>query len=219
MRLTLRLPLALTFPLGALAAARASSPSLSARPRLIVLADMGNEPDEVQQILHLLMCSNEIQLEGLLAVSGKHLRPEDKNPYRQVLHPELFHQLIDGYAEVYPNLQLHAAGWHAPDDLRRIVANGQTGYGVADTGEGKSSPGSTLIIAAVTKPDPRPVHVIVNAGSNTLAQALRDYRSTHSATELSAFVAKLRAFLDWLVRTGPVEGVTFSGLLQEYVKK
>ncbi len=36
---------------------------------------------------------------------------------------------------------------------------------------------------------------------------------------VAAFVAKLRAFLDWLVRTGPVKGVTFSGLLQEYVKK
>jgi hypothetical protein len=36
---------------------------------------------------------------------------------------------------------------------------------------------------------------------------------------VAAFVAKLRAFLDWLVRTGLVEGVTLSGLLQEYAKK
>ena len=35
------------------------------KPRLIVLADMGNEPDEMQQILHLLICSNEVELEGL----------------------------------------------------------------------------------------------------------------------------------------------------------
>jgi hypothetical protein len=32
------------------------------------------------------------------------------------------------------------------------------------------------------------------------------------------FVAKIRAFLDWLVRTGPIEGVTLSGLYREYVK-
>jgi hypothetical protein len=30
------------------------------------------------------------------------------------------------------------------------------------------------------------------------------------------FVAKLRAFLTWLVASGPVEGVTFSGLYQEW---
>jgi len=40
-------------------------------------------------------------------------------------------------------------------------------------------------------------------------------------TELAVrrFVAKIRAFLDWLVQTGPVTGVTLSGLYQEYVKK
>ena len=32
----------------------------------------------------------------------------------------------------------------------------------------------------------------------------------------AAFVAKIRAFLTWLVKTGPVEGVTLSGLYQEY---
>ncbi|MBT5812786.1 MAG: hypothetical protein HOI15_00300 [Opitutales bacterium] len=39
--------------------------------RLIVLADMGHDPDEEQQITHLLMCSNEFELEGLIAVTGR----------------------------------------------------------------------------------------------------------------------------------------------------
>ena len=85
------------------------------RARLIVLADMGNEPDEEQQMLHMLMCANEFEVEGLIAVTGKYLRPEHKVPYRQKLHPELFTQLIDGYAKVYPNLKLHAANWPAPE--------------------------------------------------------------------------------------------------------
>ena len=70
------------------------------KTRLIILADMGNEPDEVQQMYHLLMCSNEFDLEGLIAVTGTYLQPANKNPYKQVLHPELFHMLIDGYEEV-----------------------------------------------------------------------------------------------------------------------
>jgi len=173
--------------------ARTTAP-LADRPRLIVLADMGNEPDEEQQMLHLLMCSNEIQLEGLLAVTGKFLRPEAKADFKKHLHPELFHGLIDGYAKVYANLRLHAAAWHTPDYLHSIVANGQTGYGIADTGEGKSSAGSRLMLAALAKPDPRVLHVVVNAGSNTLAQALRDFRATHSPAEVAAIVAKLRVF-------------------------
>jgi len=181
------LPL-LLIPFGCLNSAAAD------RARLIVLADMGNEPDEEQQIVHLLMCSSEFQLEGLLAVTSSSLRPEQKDPVRRKLHPELFHRLIDGYAQVYPNLQLHAVGWPTPEHLHGIVASGQPGYGIAAVGEGKSTEGSRLIIAAVTQPDPRLVHVVINAGANTLAQALHDYRATHSTLEVAAFVAKLRVY-------------------------
>jgi hypothetical protein len=91
-------------------------------------------------MLHLLMCANAFEVEGLIAVTGKYLRPEHKVPYRQKLHPELFTRLIDGYAKVYPNLKLHATGWPTPEHLHRVVASGQTGYGIAATGEGKASP-------------------------------------------------------------------------------
>jgi hypothetical protein len=164
------------------------------RARLIVLADMGNEPDEEQQMLHLLMCSDAIEIEGLLAVTGFHLRPEDRRPYRRRLHPELLHRLVDNYEEVYPNLRLHAEGWSDPSRLRGVVASGQNGFGMASVGEGMSSEGSRLIIQSVTRVDPRPVHVVVNAGSNTLAQALYDYRNESTSEELAAFVAKLRVY-------------------------
>ena len=38
-----------------------------------------------------------------------------------------------------------------------------------------------------------------------------------SESAVAGFVAKIRTFLDWLVRSGPVEGVTLSGLYQEWV--
>ncbi len=164
----------------------------SQRSRLIVLADMGNEPDEEQQMLHLLACSNAFDLEGLIAVTGKYLRPEHREEYRRSLHPELFTRLIDGYAKVYSNLQQHANGWPTPEHLQSVVASGQTGYGIEATREGKSCAGSQLIIDATMKPDPRPLHIVVNAGANTLAQSLRDYRQQHTPEEVKAFVAKLR---------------------------
>ena len=68
--------------------------------RLIILADMGNEPDEEQQMMHMLMCSHAFDLEGLIAVTGKFLHPESKDPYKQIVHPELFYHLIEGYEKV-----------------------------------------------------------------------------------------------------------------------
>lgn len=164
------------------------------KTRLIILADMGNEPDEEQQMMHMLMCSNEFDLEGLIAVTGKYLQPANKNPYKQVLHPELFHKLIDGYEEVYNNLVQHASGYPEPDYLRSIVHEGQKGYGIEDSKPGRSSEGSMLIEQALDRPDPRPIYVVVNAGSNTLAQALMDYESKHTKEELQQAVTKLRIY-------------------------
>ena len=108
------------------------------RHRLIILADMGNEPDEEQQMVHMLMYSNEFDLEGLIAVTGYHLR--------DTTHPELFLNLIDGYEKVLNNLKQHADGWHSPKYLREITVSGQSEYGIRDVRKGNSSPGSKLII-------------------------------------------------------------------------
>lgn len=180
--------------------------------RLIVLADMGNEPDEMQQMMHLLMYNNELELEGLIAVTGIWLRPDFDGPaYRKQLHPQLFDSLIYGYSKVYPNLKLHASGWHTPEYLKSIVKTGQKKFGIDDVGEGKSSPGSRLITESVLKNDSRPVYVVVNAGANTLAQAIFDYRKSHSKQELDAFISKLIVFDNggqddagaWIVKNFP----------------
>ncbi len=171
-----------------------STTAPSELPRLIILADMGNEPDEEQQMAHMLVNSNEFELEGLIAVTGKFLNENADKPFKQIVHPELFHKLINGYAKVEDNLRLHAIGWPTAEYLHSIVKPGQTKYGLADVGQGKSSPGSKLIVKAMKKDDPRPLNIVVNAGSNTLAKALTDLRSSHTDQELEAMVGKLRVF-------------------------
>lgn len=166
----------------------------SEKQRVIVLADMGNEPDEEQQIVHLLMYSNEFDLEGLIAVTGKFLNPNSDNPLKKRLYPELFHTIIDGYGKVSENLKLHASGWPDPTKLHALVATGQAGYGVAGIGYGKHSPGSHLIAGALLSDDPRPLYIIVNAGSNTLGQALWDLRDSLGHEQVEVLVKKLRVF-------------------------
>lgn len=165
-----------------------------AKHRLLILADMGNEPDEVQQMLHMLMYNNEFDLEGLIAVTGKWLNPQSGEAHRRVLHPELFFQLIDRYEQVLPNLRRHATGWTEPAHLRTLVASGQTGYGIAAAGPDQTSPGSELIRRAILRDDPRPLYIVVNAGSNTLAQALIDLRARHSPAEMDALLARMLVY-------------------------
>lgn len=156
------------------------------RARLVILADMGNEPDEEQQMVHMLICSNRLDLEGLIAVTGKYLRTKPQ--------PELFHALLDSYERVLGNLEQHADGWHSVEYLRSITGPGQYNYGMADVGEAKSSFGSERIVQALEADDPRPLYVVINAGSNTLAQALWDCRARHTPQETEALVARLRVF-------------------------
>lgn len=162
--------------------------------RLVILADMGNEPDEEQQMMHMLMYANEFDLEGLIAVTGKFLRPKPPNMNADVLHPELFNQLINGYAKVVENLKKHASGYPDAAYLKSIVVKGQQGYGIEATGPGLGSPGSRRIIQVLEEDDPRPVYIVVNAGANTLAQALKDVQATRSKEELQRLIARLRVY-------------------------
>ncbi len=164
------------------------------KQRLIILADMGNEPDEEQQMMHMLMYANEFDLEGLIAVTGKFLNPNSSNPEKQRLYPELFLKLIEGYSKVIDNLKKHADDWPEPEYLSSIVVSGQKGYGYQDVGNGKSSKGSELIIKAIKKQDKRPIYIVVNAGSNTLAQALFDLENEVSKKEFNKYLSKLRVY-------------------------
>jgi hypothetical protein len=163
------------------------------KDRFILMADIGHDPDDEQQLVHLLMSSNQFDLEGIIAVSGRYFRPDPPDSVK-VLMPELFHYYIDAYDEVYPNLQMHATGWKTPEYLHNIVASGQQGNGMKDVGDGHSSEGSNLIIEAVLKDDKRPIFILSNGGMNTLAQALYDYRAEHSKEELKVFISKLRVY-------------------------
>jgi hypothetical protein len=102
--------------------------------------------------------------------------------------------IIDGYGRVVDNLKQHASGWPSPEYLRSIVATVQTGYGIEATGSGKSSRGSELLIDCFMKDDARPLNIIVNAGSNTLAQALIDFESRYGRKEIDKIIKKLRVF-------------------------
>ena len=156
--------------------------------RLIILTDMENEPDDAQTMVKLLMYSNKLDIEGLIATTSRWLP--------NLVFPESIADRVRAFGIVRKNLIKHAPGWPTEEYLLSKVAGGQRGYGMKAVGDGKSSEGSELIIKAVDKDDPRPVWFAVNAGANTLAQALWDVRRTRTEEECRKFVSKIRVYDD-----------------------
>ncbi|MGC6505772.1 MAG: nucleoside hydrolase-like domain-containing protein [Coraliomargaritaceae bacterium] len=169
--------------------------AVSEKPRLLIMADMGNEPDEEQQMIHMLLYSNEFDLEGLVACSGLYLHSDvqyDRN--RMVVHPELFTKLIDAYTLVRKNLCRHDDGWPTPDYLHSIVRSGSNIFGIDAVKPGASNEASRFIEAAILKKDPRKLYIVANAGTNSLAQALLDLDEKHSEETMAQLCSNIIVF-------------------------
>ena len=96
------------------------------KPRVVVISDIGNEPDDQMSFVRLLMYSNEFDIEAMIATTSTW--------QREKTHPETMRELIDAYGEVRPKLLLHAKGWPEAPDLRGKVYMGQSAYGISATG-------------------------------------------------------------------------------------
>jgi len=158
----------------------------SGKPRMVVISDIGNEPDDQMSFVRLLMYSNEFDIEALIATTSTWQKAKT--------HPETMRELVDAYGEVRPNLLLHAKGWPEAADLKARVYAGQIAYGMAATGAGKSSEGSEAIVRAVERDDSRPMWICIWGGAGTLAQALMDLKAAHSAEELPKLISRLRVY-------------------------
>jgi hypothetical protein len=159
----------------------------NAKPhRVIVLTDIENEPDDTQSMVRLLLYSDSIEIEGLVATTSTHMRT--------CVHPESLHALIDAYAKVHANLVKHSAGFPKPDVLAALIKQGRPEYGMGGVGAGKDTEGSDWIIRMLEKNDDRPLWISVWGGANTLAQALHKLRATKTAAETERLIAKLRVY-------------------------
>jgi hypothetical protein len=156
------------------------------KPRVVVMTDIANEPDDQMSMVRFLVYSNQLDIEGLIATTSTWM----KNKVR----PDVIHTLIAAYEQVLPNLLRHQPGFPLAESLRAVVVSGQPSYGMAAVGPDKGSAGADLIIRAADKIDARPLWVLAWGGTNTLAQALQQAKATKPAAELDALVAKLRVY-------------------------
>jgi cellulose-binding protein len=179
------------------------------KARVVILTDVGiysnpddkKDPDDAQSLVRLLLYSNELDIEGLVATKAAQRLP-DGNVISA--YPQSILDVIDGYAAVHQNLTQHARGYPTADDLRALVKPGNP-VGTVDwgqerddlragIGEGKDSPASEHIIQVVDKEDERPVWFLVFGKVIDLGQALWKVRATRSDAEVDSFASKVRVY-------------------------
>jgi hypothetical protein len=180
------LGLAASLPIAAASAPAPATGPADGPHRLLVLSDIENEPDDTQSFVRLLLYSDVIDIEGLVATTSVHRRTSPA--------PESIRALIRAYSEVHGNLVKHDASYPRPEALLALVKQGQPGYGMGAVGAGKDTEGSDAILRALEKQDDRPLWVAVWGGANTLAQALHTLRATRPPAEVDRLVSRLRVY-------------------------
>src|SRR5262245_55335610 len=115
------------------------------RLRVLVETDAGGDPDDEQSLVRFLLYVNEWDVEGIICNRPRARDGENRNPERTGLG--IVRRLLDAYGACHPSLVKHDPRYPSKDVLwRRTVA------GHDDTDEGVR-----LILAAVDRPDPRPL--------------------------------------------------------------
>ena len=163
-----------------------SNISASGKPRVMVLTDIENEPDDAMSMVRFLVYCNQWDVEGLVATTSIH--QQHKTAAWRIK------EIVEAYGKVRDNLAKHEKGFPTVDYMLSIIREGLPDYGMEAVGEGKDSPGSEIIIQTVDKKDDRPVWVLVWGGPNVLAQALWKVSKTRTPDELAKFVSKLRVY-------------------------
>ncbi|KAI0102592.1 hypothetical protein GGR51DRAFT_287361 [Nemania sp. FL0031] len=162
-------------------------PNFPTKPRLFILTDILNEPDDSMSMVRLLLYSNEFDLHGLCATTS--------NSLRNVTHPEAINEIIDAYALVVDNLNSHVhpeSQFRAAAQLKDLVVSGPKVYGNNALNQ-TISEGASLLIQSLKKSED-PLYVSIWGGANVLAQALQHIEQDNPAAEAAKLRSRLRVY-------------------------
>jgi hypothetical protein len=161
-----------------------ATPLLADRLRLLIETDAGGDPDDEQSLVRFLLYANEWDVEGIIANRPKSRDGENLNRERTGLG--VVRQLIQAYGRCYTNLVQHDPRYPTAEQLlQRTVP----GYNFSDEG-------TKAIIAAVDRPDPRPLWYsdwgTDTGATNNLKRALDRIWSERGPEGYAKFKSRLR---------------------------
>jgi len=172
----------------------------SSKPRVILMHDIGGDPDDEQSLVRFLAYANEMDIEAITMVDlVRAFVDSTQQEWTRNRHDEI----LAAYGEAYPNLSQHADGYPIEEYLQGISYmgnyglrfSGRPGYpesfwdwvgeGYTPLGDPKDSPGSNAIVEALEKDDERPLYIMMWGGAYTLVQALWRYEQKHPDDDYS----------------------------------
>lgn len=74
--------------------------SFPSKPRVFILSDISNEPDDAESLVRYLLYSNQFNTEGLVACTSTWMKTK--------VCPQDMHKIVDAYADAVDNLNKHA---------------------------------------------------------------------------------------------------------------
>lgn len=74
--------------------------SFTSKPRVFIISDISNEPDDAESLVRYLLYSNQFETEGLVACTSTWMKTK--------VCPQDMHKIVDAYANVEDNLNKHA---------------------------------------------------------------------------------------------------------------
>lgn len=159
--------------------------------RVLVLTDVSTlgsdygEPDDTQSLVRLMLYTNQLEVEGMVATYTSH---------GGQVHPEYIHAVFDGYAQVQENLCYRDALYPDAAQLHAVVKAGVPACGLDHMGRGMDTEGSQWIVRCAEKVDTRPLWILIWGGAVDLAQALWTISETHTAQEAAVIRSRLRIY-------------------------
>lgn len=129
-------------------------------PRIIVSTDIGgNDPDDFQSMVHLLVYADRFNIEGLIS----------SPPYKG--RKEHIVESIQAYAKDYENLKTYSANFPHPDSLIRVTKQGTLEPQRGDEPE-ELSEGAEWIIKKAGEQSRKPLYILVWGSITDVAQAV-----------------------------------------------
>ncbi|OAL51487.1 DUF1593-domain-containing protein [Pyrenochaeta sp. DS3sAY3a] len=159
------------------------------KPRILVLTDIRNEPDDAESLVRFLLYTNEFDTRGIVACTSTHMK--------YAVHPEDIEAIVTAYGDVVDNLNNHVHPdnqYSAANYLHSIIRSGPALYGKEALNDGVPlSEGAALLIEQVNESED-PLWILCWGGTNVVAQALQHIQKAQSPSDFAHFRSKMRMY-------------------------
>ena len=192
--------IAVPLTLAAFATGQSPSPStapMTGKPRVVITQDP--ELDDVNTVIRALLYATDFTIEGLVYSSASiHFKGDGKGTTQYVAGREYarlgrgpvtswrwpdqerwIDEIVDAYAKVHANLEVHDRDYPSPAELKSKIKWGNVEF---DGDYSKDTDGSNLIKSLLLDNRPGPLFVTAGGGQSTIARALKSIYDQYAKT-------------------------------------